>query len=79
MEKSEFRVVFENGVFRPLSNVSLPEHKVLVLVEKSEHLTPMAEEEVDQTAIIAVLSERYSSGEMNLAERHNERSRVGNQ
>ena len=72
MEKSEFRVVFENGVFRPLSNVSLPEHKVLVLVVKSDDLSSKANDESDQSAIVAVLGERYSSGEMNVAERHNE-------
>lgn len=69
MKKSEFRVVYENGVFRPLTSVSLPEHKVLVLVEKSDQLSTPAE---DQSEILAVLAERYSSGDSDVAERHNE-------
>lgn len=69
MENSESRVVYENGAFRPLTSVSFPEHKVLVLVEKSDHVSSAAEE--DQSEILAVLAERYSSGASHVAERHN--------
>ncbi len=71
MKSSEFRVVYENGVFRPLERVSLPEHKVLVLVEKSVPEDPQFDED-DQSEILAVLGERFASGETDVAARHNE-------
>jgi len=69
MNGNEYRVIYEAGVFKPLDAVSVPEHKVLVLVEK-----PDAEEAsvTNDDDIPAVLVERYDSGENDVAARHNE-------
>lgn len=57
--------VFENGIFRPLEPVALPES---CEVEFEPRLTrPSNTENVYQ-----VLAERYASGEPDVAARHNE-------
>ena len=62
------QAVYENGVFRPLEQVDLPEH-ALVLVEAT-----FADDESDQDAdeIDEILSRRHRSGHHDTAERHNE-------
>lgn len=61
--------IYENGVFRPSEKVELPEHcKVEFeprVVESTEWPAPSAE-------VYAILSERYNSGEHDVAARHNE-------
>ena len=60
--------VYEHGVFRPLAPVSLPENCRV-------HVIPQAangELKQDLDAIYAVMSERFNSGEHDVAERHNE-------
>ncbi len=61
--------VFENGVFRPLAPVNLPEHTE-VEFEPRQVLRRPSKEALD--AIYEVLSERYDSGESDVAARHNE-------
>lgn len=62
--------IFENGVFRPLGQVELPEHSEVEFEPR-----PVPKDGVQSSAmdeIYAVLSERYRSGESDVAERHNE-------
>jgi predicted DNA-binding antitoxin AbrB/MazE fold protein len=62
--------IFENGVFRPLGTVDLPEH-----AEVEFEPRPLLPAEVLKAAnarVWEVLSERYRSGEHDVAERHDE-------
>ncbi|MEX0701092.1 MAG: antitoxin family protein [Planctomycetales bacterium] len=68
--------VFENGVFRPIEKVDLPEGQEvevevvkLLPTEKEEVLPPMSE---GLAKIYEILGERYDSGYTDTAERHNE-------
>lgn len=62
------QAVYENGVFRPTEPVNLPEHcKVRVEPEEAESKADVWDE------IYAIMSERYRSGEHNVAARHEER------
>jgi len=62
--------IYENGVFRPVEPVELPEHTPVefeprVVAQPSEAAEGMAK-------IYAILGERYQSGQSDTAERHNE-------
>jgi predicted DNA-binding antitoxin AbrB/MazE fold protein len=57
--------IFENGVFRPLQPVELPEACEVEFEPRLVSPAPMNE-------VYRVLNERYASGEPNVAERHNE-------
>jgi predicted DNA-binding antitoxin AbrB/MazE fold protein len=57
--------VFENGVFRPLQPVKLPESCEVAFEPRL-----VAAEKLDD--VYRVLDERYASGERDVAERHNE-------
>ena len=60
--------IYENGVFRPLEPVELPEHaRVLVEPEEPTGGASDAQKEIDE-----ILSRRYRSGHHDTAERHNE-------
>ncbi len=61
--------VYENGVFRPLEAVELPE-RTQVEFEPRPIRAGISNGPLD--AIYAVLSERYESGEPDVAARHNE-------
>ncbi len=62
--------VFEHGVFRPLETVELAEQTE---VEFEPRPVPgAANGDKNLTAIYAVLSERYQSGEHDVAARHDE-------
>jgi predicted DNA-binding antitoxin AbrB/MazE fold protein len=61
--------VYENGVFRPLGPVELPEH-TRVAFELREVRQP--ENESRQDAVYEVVSRRHHSGHHDTAERHNE-------
>jgi predicted DNA-binding antitoxin AbrB/MazE fold protein len=62
------RAVYENGVFKPASPVNLPERAEVELeivaleTEAIERLPPLAQ----------ILSRRYSTGQTEAAERHDE-------
>ncbi len=60
--------VYENGVFRPTEKVDLPDAcEVEVEVRQvNERKTPTLDD------VYAILGRRHSSGEDDLAERHNE-------
>ena len=62
--------VFEKGVFRPLESVELPERCEVEFEPRPIAASPPANGSLD--AVYAVLSERYESGEHDVAERHNE-------
>ncbi|HEY2410800.1 MAG TPA: antitoxin family protein [Pirellulaceae bacterium] len=57
--------IFEHGVFRPLEDVLLPEACEV-------EFEPRVIDSKSMAGIFKVLSERYSSGEHDVAERHNE-------
>lgn len=57
--------VYENGVFRPLAPVLLPDACEVEFEPRVVRTHPMDE-------VYRVLSERYKSGERDVAERHNE-------
>lgn len=62
--------VYEQGVFKPTERVELPEH-----CEVEFEPRPVGGNATNGTApadVFAVLSERYESGETDVAARHNE-------
>ncbi len=63
------RAIYENGVFRPLDPVDLPEGCHVELVIKVVNSPEDAEH---RKRVEATLSRRYSSGHHDTAERHNE-------
>ena len=65
------RAVYVNGVFRPLEAVELAEGTEVKFEPRLFHATRHSDESLD--AIYAILSERYRSGEPDVAKRHNER------
>ena len=63
--------IYEHGVFRPTEPVDFPEgSRVVVEPELPEPLPPNDDEGLDE--IYAILSRRYSDGELDDAARHNE-------
>lgn len=60
------RAIYENGVFRPIEPVRLPEH-----TEVDVNL-PQEDSNENQEAIFAILRTSYPSGERDVAERHDE-------
>ena len=62
--------IFEQGVFRPLESVDLPERMEVEFEPRAVSGTKPEDEGLD--AIYAVLSERYESGQHDGAARHNE-------
>ncbi len=61
--------VYANGVFRPVGKVNLPdpcEVEVEIRQVKQEPKEPTLDD------VYAILSERFDSGEHDVAERHNE-------
>lgn len=62
--------VFEQGVFRPLDKVELPENTEVEFEPRTTGARkPM---KPGMAAIYAILSERYETGETDVAARHNE-------
>lgn len=60
--------IFENGVFRPTEPVELPEGAAVEFEPRLERARSKATLE----ELYALLSERFDSGEHDVAERHNE-------
>ena len=72
---SAIPAIYENGVFRPLGPVDLPEKCEVEVIPKAKtkHATEIDFSiPRDMSGVYAVLSERYDSGESDVAERHNE-------
>jgi predicted DNA-binding antitoxin AbrB/MazE fold protein len=69
MKMKTVHAVYENGVFRPLEQVELPDH---TQVEFEPRAVQGANENGQLDAIYSILLERYASGEHNVAARHNE-------
>lgn len=63
------RAIYQGGVFRPLERVDLPEGTEvwfeLHVAEKLDWPVPSAE-------VMAILGERFNSGQHDVSERHNE-------
>lgn len=71
--------IYENGVFRPTEPVNLPEGAEVMVEPKDENLGQPKSSDPEfahlspgRARIYATLSERYDSGQTDLAERHNE-------
>lgn len=65
--------VFENGVFRPLQPVQLPEHtRVEFEPRLKAEASPAPVVPESLAKVFEVLSRRYQSGHHDTAERHNE-------
>ena len=67
---STIRAIYEDGVFRPTGEVDLPEPCTVEFEPR-----PVGDDTRSKPAITAVyevLSERYQSGETDVAARHNE-------
>jgi predicted DNA-binding antitoxin AbrB/MazE fold protein len=66
---NSIRAVYENGVFRPIQPVSLPERcevEVEIRTVNAEQQQPSLDD------VYAILGRRYSSGEHDVAARHDE-------
>jgi len=61
--------IYENGVFRPLSPVQLPERSH---VEFEPRMLSGSEETPNLDVVYAILGERFASGQSDVAARHNE-------
>lgn len=62
--------IYEQGVFRPVERVELPDHS---LVEFEPRLVnPNNSANGADAEVIAILSERYESGQQDVAARHDE-------
>ena len=71
---STVHAIYENGVFRPVEPVDLPEHtsvelQLRVSTEQEPIRAPMPE---GLAKVYAILGERYDSGHTDTAARHNE-------
>jgi predicted DNA-binding antitoxin AbrB/MazE fold protein len=62
--------IYERGVFRPLETVELPERCEVEF--EPRQVKPADGNDENLSAIYAILSERYESGEKDTAARHNE-------
>jgi predicted DNA-binding antitoxin AbrB/MazE fold protein len=65
------RAIYENGVFRPVEPVAMPEHCTVILHAEVANISADQEQQ-DNAAIWAVLSQPLDAGEPRLSERHNE-------
>jgi predicted DNA-binding antitoxin AbrB/MazE fold protein len=73
MSNKTIHAIFENGVFRPLEQVELPERSKVEfeprIVEPQQQSLPKSGE---MDSVYKVLGERFESGESDVAERHDE-------
>jgi predicted DNA-binding antitoxin AbrB/MazE fold protein len=64
------RAIYENGVFRPLNPVNLPEKaEVEIVLPKEANIRPPTKA---MGKIYEILSRSYDTGQPDLAERHND-------
>ena len=66
---SNIHAVYENGIFRPVEQVNLPDP---CEVEFEPRLVQTCSKTPGYDDVYAVLSERYASGEHDVAARHDE-------
>jgi predicted DNA-binding antitoxin AbrB/MazE fold protein len=66
---SNIHAIYENGVFRPIQPVSLPER---CEVEVEIHAIHGEQPQPSLDDVYAILSRRHSSGESDVAARHDE-------
>jgi predicted DNA-binding antitoxin AbrB/MazE fold protein len=67
------RAIFENGVFRPVEPISLPESTSVELeVRTRGEQCPRPPMSKGLAKVYAILGERYDSGHSDTAARHNE-------
>lgn len=66
---STVTAIYENGVFRPLEKVDLPEACRVAVVLPDVPPAPIG---AALAAVHEVMAERYDSGHRDTAERHNE-------
>ena len=66
---SVIRAIYENGVFTPLEPVDLPERSE---VKFEPQLVLISQKPIAMEGVYSVLSKRFTSGESDVAERHNE-------
>jgi predicted DNA-binding antitoxin AbrB/MazE fold protein len=73
------QAIFENGVFRPVVPVDLPEHSTVEFEPRLQEAAPREEQLPTSppisdglAKIYAILGERYNSGFSDTAARHNE-------
>jgi predicted DNA-binding antitoxin AbrB/MazE fold protein len=65
--------VFENGVFRPIEPITLPEStSVEIEVRISEETEPQPAMSEGLARVYSILGERHNSGHTDTAARHNE-------
>jgi predicted DNA-binding antitoxin AbrB/MazE fold protein len=62
--------VYENGMFRPLEAVELPERTEVEFEPRP--VAPQADRNGGLDGIYAILTERYQSGQHDVSARHNE-------
>lgn len=64
--------IYENGVFRPIEPVNLPDQTAVEIelrIEEGTEIAPMSE---GLAKVYAILGRRHSSGEHDVAARHDE-------
>jgi predicted DNA-binding antitoxin AbrB/MazE fold protein len=66
---SQIHAIYTDGIFRPLQPVNLPDS---CEVEFEPHMVKTSEADAGLEEIYTILSERYDSGETDVAARHNE-------
>lgn len=66
---SRIHAIYENGVFRPVGQVDLPDP---CEVEFEPRLVQPGDVDRGLDEVYAILAKRYSSGEHDVAARHNE-------
>jgi predicted DNA-binding antitoxin AbrB/MazE fold protein len=64
------RAIYENGVFKPTAPVELPERCTVEFEPRP--IPPDGHSPTARDGVYAVLSERYASGEPDVAARHDE-------
>lgn len=66
--------IYENGVFRPIDKVDIPDHSRVQIEVRQVQEEPKTQAIMSPglAKIYEILGERYDSGCTDLAERHNE-------
>jgi predicted DNA-binding antitoxin AbrB/MazE fold protein len=64
--------VFENGVFRPIAPVNLPDHSQVELDVRLSSSPAAPSPDQGLQRVYAILGERFASGQTDGAERHDE-------